>query len=84
LVLNAGSVDAELVDAAGYRLSSGILWRVSRDGDEIVLDSSGASRPTFRLPAGDYTIRARFGGNEFDGKFSIAAGEKTDVTLKSE
>ncbi|MEM6538719.1 MAG: VWA domain-containing protein [Pseudomonadota bacterium] len=83
-VLNAGSVDAELVDAAGNRLSSGILWRVSRVGDENVLDSSGASRPTFRLPAGDYTIRARFDGNEFDGKFSIAAGEKTDVTLKSE
>lgn len=89
--LNASHLSFYALDASGGQPSKqSAFWAVFREnelGDKIRFAESGlTSMPSFVLPAGEFTLRAKYDGNDFEEKISVQAGEtgKRSVSFSGE
>jgi Ca-activated chloride channel family protein len=82
--LDLGAGRVSLAATRGGRPDDDGLWEVQRvaaDGTREDVASSGAGRPDFVLPAGNYVARAFRDNQWFERPFAIAAGQSVAVTV---
>ena len=77
VVLNAGVVVLRAFAAEGQPVSDGAALNVYYPGGE----THGYGEGTFRIPAGEITIKARVGEGEVSETFTLAAGETVEKDL---
>jgi Ca-activated chloride channel family protein len=79
LDLDAG--EATLVASRGGTPVAATLWEVRRAGEARPLATSGAARPRFILPAGDYAVRLRVDGTWHEAPLRLAPGQLLETAI---
>lgn len=77
--LGAGEVSS--VATRGGQPVAPTLWEVRRPGQPRVVATSGAARPRFVLPAGEWVLRARVDGTWHEAPLTLAAGQVAEMAL---
>jgi Ca-activated chloride channel homolog len=87
VVQNSGRVKVSAVQTkGGPALTSGVFWWVYQptgdlEGTETEIDYSGTAEPILILPAGDYILAVRYGGEITRANMSLKSGEEKKVEV---
>jgi len=85
--MNAGNfrVNAAATEGGEILKDNMFYWILSTttnlEGNRQEFARSGAAKHIFRLPAGDYIVRARHGSAYVDQTITVSAGQLTDLTM---
>jgi len=84
--LNAGLLKVTLTDAAGTPIATKPSWSVmgppNAEGKSAQIAYSYDKVPTFVLPAGKVTLKAKFGDKTAEAPADVTPGRLTEFTLK--
>ncbi len=87
IVLGTAILRAQAVtEEGGAPLSGGVFWTVLASEEDLSggreqIVSDGLAQPQLIVKAGDYLLRVRHEGEEFDFPFSLSPGEIRDTTF---
>lgn len=76
----AGKVTFRLVERQGGEALADTIWHIYSSDGQLVRKSGGAF-PSHVLAAGDYKVRVKHGDSEFDARFSVHVGDKSQVEV---
>jgi Ca-activated chloride channel family protein len=70
-----------LATRGGAPVEGGLLWEMRRAAEPRAAATSGAQRARFVLPAGEWVVRLRSGGQWIEAPLSLRAGESREVAV---
>jgi Ca-activated chloride channel family protein len=79
--LDLGAAEVTLTAMRGGVAIAGGPWEVRRAGQPRAQATSGAGRPRFVLPAGDWVVRVRVDGAWHEAPLALTAGQASEVAI---
>lgn len=79
--LDLGAAELSAVAMRGGQPVAATLWELRRPGQPRVVATSGAARPRFVLPAGEWVLRGRVDGAWHEMALTLAAGQAAEAAL---